>query len=488
MKKLKLFPLIVSLIFATNVLCLTACGPETPPENTPNTGHSHNFVLQNTSDAFLAKTATCTQKAQYYFSCDCGAKDTKTFDHGEPLGHSYTNYVFNNDSSCHTDGTETATCDNGCGTSNTRTKECSTIPHSFSKNEVCNNDGTILKTCECGFSKLFVDDDILVVSDNVLLGLTEHGKTLTKIVVPEDITRIEDGAFANCTTLENLSIPNSLTSVGSDVFVGCSSLTTTDVKQPGDDFDSYYGATYLGNKENPYLYCHSWFKIGTGRIINIHEDCKFIGSRAFKNSGFYAYNLPEGLLAIGSEAFRNCDRIESFSIPSTVNTIGDYAIYECDELTTVYIRDGITKIGKGLFINCPSLKGNIDGDFQYLGDEVNKYTYLLGARRWQDAHKITSAEINSNCKYIGIDAFYNCSALTSVTIPSGVKYICSAAFSDTRKLPSLVIPKSVERIDSEILFWDFGKVYCEAESKPDGWASDWALVYRNAEIIWGYKP
>ena len=36
-----------------------------------------------------------------------------------PTGHSFTDYTYNNDKTCTTHGTKTATCDNGCGETNT---------------------------------------------------------------------------------------------------------------------------------------------------------------------------------------------------------------------------------------------------------------------------------------------------------------------------------------------------------------------------------
>ena len=42
--------------------------------------------------------------------------------------HSFTNYVYNNDAQVGKDGTETATCDNGCGTTDTRIKKGTALP------------------------------------------------------------------------------------------------------------------------------------------------------------------------------------------------------------------------------------------------------------------------------------------------------------------------------------------------------------------------
>lgn len=57
-------------------------------------------------------SATCTADGTKTALCDdgCGATDTIA-DEGSKLGHSFTNYVSNNDATCTTDGTKTAKCD-----------------------------------------------------------------------------------------------------------------------------------------------------------------------------------------------------------------------------------------------------------------------------------------------------------------------------------------------------------------------------------------
>ena len=66
-------------------------------------------------------TATCTAKAK------CGLCGIET---GELSGHSFTNYVYNNDATCTENGTETATCDN-CDATDTREAEDSALGHAY---------------------------------------------------------------------------------------------------------------------------------------------------------------------------------------------------------------------------------------------------------------------------------------------------------------------------------------------------------------------
>ena len=52
---------------------------------------AHNYNQEVVKDTYKKTDATCTAKATYYYSCECGAKGTNTFEFGEKLGHNYEN-------------------------------------------------------------------------------------------------------------------------------------------------------------------------------------------------------------------------------------------------------------------------------------------------------------------------------------------------------------------------------------------------------------
>lgn len=53
--------------------------------------------------------------------------------------------------------------------------------------------------------------------------------SLTKIVIPEKVTEIQDRAFYGCSSLETVTIPASVTSIGDRAFGNCPKLTTVKV-------------------------------------------------------------------------------------------------------------------------------------------------------------------------------------------------------------------------------------------------------------------
>lgn len=56
-------------------------------------GHTHSFTEQKITDKFLVSAATCTEKAKYYYSCQCGEKGTTTFEYGELVAHKESSWV-----------------------------------------------------------------------------------------------------------------------------------------------------------------------------------------------------------------------------------------------------------------------------------------------------------------------------------------------------------------------------------------------------------
>ena len=101
-------------------------------EDIPMLSHTHKFTEQSAAKDYLATAATCTEKATYYYSCSCGEKGTETFEYGEPLNHSFTHYVSDNNATCTQDGTKTAKC-NRCDETDTVIDIGSAKGHTYSE-------------------------------------------------------------------------------------------------------------------------------------------------------------------------------------------------------------------------------------------------------------------------------------------------------------------------------------------------------------------
>ena len=102
--------------------------------------------------------ATCTEDGTETASCDygCGKTDTRTKAGSATGVHLFTEYRYNNDATCTEDGTETASCDYGCGETDTITKAGSaTGVHLFTEyyynnDATCTGNGTETASCDYG--------------------------------------------------------------------------------------------------------------------------------------------------------------------------------------------------------------------------------------------------------------------------------------------------------------------------------------------------
>lgn len=63
--------------------------------------------------------------------------------------------------------------------------------------------------------------------------------TLIDIVIPEDVKKIEDWAFAQCGRLKSIHLPDNIEYIGRNIFAGCDALDEIRVYRLEQAFDSY---------------------------------------------------------------------------------------------------------------------------------------------------------------------------------------------------------------------------------------------------------
>ena len=63
--------------------------------------------------------------------------------------------------------------------------------------------------------------------------------------------------------------------------------------------------------------------------VVVPEGVEAIGDEAFRDSGILEITLPEGLLKIGDRAFMGCTDLDTVNFPSTLRVIGKEAFRDC---------------------------------------------------------------------------------------------------------------------------------------------------------------
>ncbi|MGM9548727.1 MAG: hypothetical protein ACI3V5_02650 [Faecousia sp.] len=198
--------------------------------------------------------ATCTGDGLKTAVCDVCHKATDTVT--DPAkGHSFTNYVYNDDAKCGQDGTKTANCDHGCGTEDTIVDVGSALEHSFTdynsnKDATYDHDGTKTAVCDngCGATDTIPDPGSQLVREEsaqpLYRVLGQDGKALACKEVRKDgvLTITVDADFASLSG--TLSGMKTLKAYGIDTIVfvtkgARSSFALSDLLAQGSTSDSF---------------------------------------------------------------------------------------------------------------------------------------------------------------------------------------------------------------------------------------------------------
>ena len=255
---------------------------------------------------------------------------------------------------------------------------------------------------------------IYSVSENTITGLTDYGKSLTVLNIPnvidgKSVTSIDDYAFSGCKGLTSVTIGNSVTYIGFSAFRDCTSLTTVTIPDNVTNIGehAFGGTVWYNNQLNGLVYA---------------------GKVAYQYKGEMPSNtsivIKEGTLGIGDYAFRNCSGLTSVVIPDSVTSIGGGAFAGCKGLTSITIPNSVTSIGSAAFLNCTGLSGIT------IPDSVTS----IDGSAFSGCTGLTNITIPDSVTSIRWQAFYGCTELTSVTIGNSVTSIGKYAFYGCIKL------------------------------------------------------
>ena len=209
----------------------------------------------------------------------------------------------------------------------------------------------------------------------------ENMTNLKTVIIGNQITGIQNGAFSGCTSLSNVTLGSSLTTIGSSVFTSCTSLQ------------------------------------------NI--------------------TIPPSVTTLGQGAFDSCTSFTTMTLPSTLTSIGWYIFNNCTNLTNIIVK-GRFDVLRYTFVNVNSLNMTVTFDYSgyvpnYICLGVTKLKTVIFS------NLITGIELEAFSGCTGLNeiifptsittiqnsAFFNCPNLNSVSFLGEIATIGSNNFAST---------------------------------------------------------
>lgn len=161
-------------------------------------------------------------------------------------------------------------------------------------------------------------------------GAFEGCNTLISLVLPAKLSKIGNGTFKECYSLEgSLTLPVTLSAIGSEAFYNCNNLAGT-LSLPA-------ALTSLGARA--FMKCASLevLDMGTSRLSVIEEEtfkeCRSLFAGSVSRSLF----IPSGVVRIARSAFEKTLMTE-VDLPATLSEMGRRAFYNCSDLVVVTCR------------------------------------------------------------------------------------------------------------------------------------------------------
>lgn len=186
-------------------------------------------------------------------------------------------------------------------------------------------------------------------------GLFENCSSLTTVQASSALTSIGSRAFAETSALSSFTFPQTLTAVGEESFTG-SGIVTANLPQSV----TYLGAGAFADctklvyaqvpaaiqavRERTFRNCTEL------KNVSIPERIRYIGAAAFQNDvSLQTVDFAQSLLTICDNAFEGSGVGEGLVLPPALRTIGSRAFAGCMRLTSLTIPADVRKMGSQAF-------------------------------------------------------------------------------------------------------------------------------------------
>ena len=298
-----------------------------------------------------------------------------------------------------------------------------------------------------------------------------YNKTLENVIMQEGVEVIGNMAFSNCENLKNVVFPNSLLKIGDMGFYQCYSLTQVELPDKIEEIKSYCFHQCINLKS-----------------LKLPSNLKAIRYSALNSIKISEIKIPETVEQIEDYAFSGCSNLESIDLIGNSKYIyengmlmskeKDKILFILDKymksITTFAIPEGITSFNIAVTSYTNINKLIIPSTLVGIGEEIfprtiaevevtegnnkfvseNSILYDKDTKRLKMCYsKEQNIKIQEGIEAIGGYSFMQATNAVQIDFPDSVTALSGQVFSSCSKLKQINLGKNVSYIDPVIMLF-----------------------------------
>ena len=304
---------------------------------------------------------------------------------------------------------------------------------------------------------LFVSNLVVLCQNNIIPSIKKtvklfdsDGKEIKDLIIPNEVTSINDYAFYHCIGLSSVTISNKVKSIGKYAFNGCSGLVSVIFGSSVNSIDyEAFGDTDIVKT--------IWLSSSRPSGPDVFGAINYVSNDKFDIKNRFVYPSLSSIFVV--------DGIKYVPISITERTC---AAIDCvyDE-STENINIGETVVFKGVSFTVKSVNKYACYNNEYIKDLILSFRGDIDEEAFGGCSNINRADINIYGN-ISRYSFYYCTNLKKVTTGNGVSTIGECAFSNCNNLESFTFGTGVTSIGGNAVSYctDVMELYCGSATPP----------------------
>jgi hypothetical protein len=292
----------------------------------------------------------------------------------------------------------------------------------------------------------------------------EGNTSISAVIFPETLKNIGEFAFYGCTQLSTILFWNGTVDISAYAFAGCTSLRTTVLRQVSRIGDGAFAdcgfqsaklntpsaiiarSAFSGNLTTTKLILPNQTEVsvadiqsgayaGVGQVPSSGNFLVIDGSTktctGFRTDSYprpKTLAIPEGVEVVAESAFASDSSITSVFTPSTLKTVSANAFIDCSEVTFIGLTEGVVTVSQNAFKNT----------------------------------RPSTLVIPASTRSIGSGAFAECSTLTNVSYGPWASFkqlaFSAGVYTGTPYIQTLATQTHIPSLVSFAPFWDVATV------------------------------